>query len=116
VSYVKFKDKNEVSYYLDVDDKIASSFPYHKKTYEETMKTDTMSITNKYTKQPTMYPFGGQAITTVKVSGSLPEINKLVSYNSITGTISGKITYSSNSTLIQESFTRSFSVSSVQDN
>ena len=114
-AYVKFKDKNDVSYYLDVEDKVASSFPYHKKTYEEAMKTDTMSINNHHVLQETMYSHGGSAFVGVKIFGSLPEINKLISYNSISGVISGTITYSSNMTMIRESFSKSFSISDVQD-
>ena len=115
VSYVKFKDKNDVSYYLDVEDNVASSFPYHKKTYEEAMKTDTINVSNKYIVQQTMYAYDASAIISVKISGSLPEINKLISYNSMSGIISGTITYSSNMTMIRESFTKSFSISNIQD-
>ena len=114
-AYVKFKDKNDVSYYLDVEDNVASSFPYHKKTYEEAMKTDTMNVGNKYVVQHTMYSFDAPAVVGVKISGSLPEINKLISYNSMSGIISGTITYSSNMTMIRESFTKSFSISNIQD-
>ena len=79
------------------------------------MKTDTINVSNKYIVQQTMYAYDASAIISVKISGSLPEINKLISYNSMSGIISGTITYSSNMTMIRESFTKSFSISNIQD-
>jgi hypothetical protein len=61
-----------------------------------------------------MNAIDGPARIRIEVTGSLPNIDKLISYNSITCTISGTVTYlSTDGVLVRESISLGGSISEL---
>ena len=106
---VKFKDKSNTPYYLSMDE--PSTFPFHTKTYQEVPTTAVRNITSNYNIEPIRGAIDAPAQIKIEVSGSLPNIDKLISYNSITCTVEGRITYMSTDYILErESFSITRSV------